>query len=224
MKTLLIAVLALCACKDSSMTTSSTTTATVTASTPATASATAATTTTATATAAVATATGAGLPRAKDILPAGEVSGDSLVVVGDGYRFQVPPVFASTGAGKYTGRVSGMIADTTLTFWVSKEPFAGDTKALVARELDEAKATRATITQAAGPAMMKTAGTMDNAHAQRFVAQFPDRYEMREMTVYKGNAYVFHCATPAVLNAWINVGSDCMIKGTTFHVAPPAST
>lgn len=27
------------------------------------------------------------LPRAKDVLPPGEVSGDSLVVTGDGYRF-----------------------------------------------------------------------------------------------------------------------------------------
>lgn len=229
-KTLAFAALAIVSCKlskheeSSTTTTTADTTTTSTVTTAALATAAMAPTTAVTAPTSASTAPSSALPRAKDVLPAGEVSGESLAVIADGYRFQIPPTLSSTGTGNvYSGKVSGMIADTTLSIWVTKEPFTGDAKALVTREVNAAKTAKATITQAAGPAMMSTQGSMDNSHAQRFVAQFADRYEMREVTVYKGTAYIFHCETPATLNAWINVGSDCMIKGTTFHVAPPAT-
>ncbi len=220
MKKLLAAlVVTIAACNKDSATTTTTSSAT-TETTTAAATATATATASATATATPSSAVGSGLPRAKDVLPAGEVSGESLVVMGDGYRFQIPPTLAASGT-KYTGKVSGMIGDATLTMWVTKEPFAGDVKALAARETKDATSAGGKITESLSPAMMKTAGTMDNSHAQRFVVQLPGRYEMRELTVNHGTAYIFHCETPDVLNAWINVGSDCMIKGTTFHVAPP---
>ena len=113
-----------------------------------------------------------------------------------------------------------MMGDAVLTLWVTREAFRGDTSALAARETKAITAAKGTISEN-GPVMMTTAGTVDNKHAQRIVVHLADHYEMRVMTVHGTDAFIFHCETPDVPNAWINVGSDCMIRGTTFHVAPP---
>lgn len=115
-----------------------------------------------------------------------------------------------------------MISDAKLSLWVTKEAFKGDTKALVARETTAAKAASAKV-DPPEPSFIHTAGVADTTHAQRFIAHFPDRIELRVMTVNAGNAFILHCETPEAPNAWINVGSTCMIRGVTLHVAPPTT-
>jgi hypothetical protein len=46
------------------------------------------------------------------------------------------------------------------------------------------------------------------------------KLDMRVMAVHEKQAYIFHCETALAPGAWANVGSDCMIRGTTLHVAP----
>ncbi len=211
-------MLVFAACKrDESTTTAPTETTTSTMTASATAAATTPTTTSSV------TVLRTPLPRAKDVLPAGEVSGDSLVVTGDGYRFQIPPGLAGNDRPfgvVYSGTYAGMISDAKLSVWVTKEAFKSDTKALVVRETTAAKAASAKV-DPAEPSFITTAGVADTSHAQRFIAHFPDRIELRVMTVNAGNAFILHCETPEAPNAWINVGSTCMTRGVTLHVAPP---
>jgi hypothetical protein len=162
------------------------------------------------------------LPKAEDVLPSGEVSPGSLVVTGEGFRFQVKPEFKKIEHPKagfaYHAKIKGIIKEGELTLYVTREPFKGKLAALVARESKR-------VTDAGGklgvntPVKIKIAGAMSDAH--RFRAKGKDTVDLHVMAVHGGFAYIFHCETPNVPMAWPNVGSDCMIRGSTFHVAPP---
>jgi hypothetical protein len=64
------------------------------------------------------------------------------------------------------------------------------------------------------------AGAMSEAHRLR--AKGKNTIDLRVIAVHAGDAFIFHCETPSIPMAWANVGSDCMIRGATFHVAPPS--
>jgi hypothetical protein len=156
------------------------------------------------------------------VLPKGEVSQGSLVVTGEGYRFQVEPEFKKIehpkGGFAYHAKIKGIVKEAELTLYVTRETYKGDLAALVARETKS-------VTDAVGkvgistPVMIHVAGAMSKAH--RFRAKGKDTIDLRVMVVHGGDAYIFHCETPNIPMAWPNVGSDCMIRGATFHVAPP---
>lgn len=40
--------------------------------------------------------------------------------------------------------------------------------------------------------------------------------------MHEGTAYTLHCRMPNESMGWTNLGTDCMARGATFHVAPPA--
>jgi hypothetical protein len=169
----------------------------------------------------------AALPKAEDVLPAGEVSKGSLVVNGEGFRYQIPADFKKTDhAGSksaYTGTDKGMMSDAPMTLWAGREAFAGQLAALVDRETKAVTAKGGKV-EMSTLVQLKIAGVLKQEVAQRFRATFPDRIELRVMAVHEKFAYLFHCETPNKPNAWLNVGSDCMIRGVTFHVAPPPGT
>jgi len=166
-------------------------------------------------------AAGGELPRAEDVLPPGEVSKGSLVVKGDGYRFQVRPehkrVELEGGQVAYRGTTKGMVKPAELTLYVTREPFDKPLAALVERETKSVtdKAGKVSMSM---PVKIKITGALSDAH--RFRAKVGGKLDMRVMAVHDKTAFIFHCETPDVPLAWPNVGSDCMIRGSTFHVAP----
>jgi hypothetical protein len=162
-------------------------------------------------------------PRAEDVLPSGEVSKGSLVVAGEGYRFQVPSGFepakhtASPVAAR--GVVKGFVRDAPLTIYATVEPFSGDLDALAER-------TRKAAEQAGDEVKKDQTGLMSvagkTATGRRLLVKNAERYLFRVMAVHEGKAYTMHIETPNAENAWANVGADITIRGLTFHVAPPA--
>ena len=162
------------------------------------------------------------LPKAEDVLPPGEVSKGSLVVTGDGYRFQVKPMFKLVdhprGKPAYQAKVEGIISEAEITLFVVREPFAGDLEALTKRETDKVTAKGGKL-QDAMDALVKVAGKYQSGH--RFFARVDGRLDLLVFTVHDGSAWIFHAETPDKNNPWPNVGSDMMIRGSTFHVAPP---
>jgi hypothetical protein len=164
-------------------------------------------------------------PLSSDVLPRDEATPKTRVVIGDGFRFQIPQDFQrvdrANGQAAYAGTVEGFASSTTMTFWAASEPFAGTLDALVDREVRAATAANATAPQV-GPVLLQLAGDIKQNYARRLTIEFSDRFELRTVTVHQGKAYIHHCETPNVPNAWANVGSDCLARGTTFHVAPPA--
>lgn len=169
-----------------------------------------------------ATAPAGSLPRAKDVLPEGEVSGDKLAVIGDGYRFQVKPELKPVphplAGTAYTGSFDTVIGTSTMTVFVTHEPFTGDLDALAKRQTDAAKAAGGTVTLD-GPVKTFTAGSLQDGY--RFLAILKDDLDEQVMVVHDGTAWVLHSTTPNVPNAFAMVGSDLAISGATFHVAPP---
>lgn len=167
-----------------------------------------------------------GLPRAEDVLPSGEVSQGSLAVLADGYRFQVPEGFEPAevdveGAEQvYAGDVDGIISPTRLTFYVTHEPFDGDTAAYVAQRKEQLSGVEGNELHDMPPAFMKVAG--QGTQGIRWRVSNQEGIELQQAYVHEGTAYTLHCAIPAQPNGWPNVGSDCMAKGATFHIAPPA--
>lgn len=165
----------------------------------------------------------AALPRAEDVLPPREVSSGSLVVRADGYRFQVPPVLQPVtlpnGIAAYRGSVPGVTAPAELTMYVTHAPFPGDLDALTVRERADVTSHGGTIAQAMAPTTISIAGTTGSA--ARIQATVGRVDELRVLAVHDGEAYVFHCETPDVPDAWTNVGSDCVLRGATLHIAPP---
>src|SRR6185295_6838575 len=111
------------------------------------------------------------LPKAEDVLPPGEVSKGSLVVLGDGYRFQVKPNFKLVdhprGKPAYQASVAGIIKDAEDTLFVVREPFAGDLEALVKRETDKVTAKGGKVSDSM-EAFTKVAGKFQSGH--RFFA------------------------------------------------------
>jgi hypothetical protein len=155
-----------------------------------------------------------------DVLPKDEATPKTRVVSGDGFRYQIPQDSSPTtidGAAAYTATVSGFGSDAKLTFWATSEPFKGSLLELVARE---AKAAGVKGEPDAGWVMVQVAGDIKQNYAKRMTLTLPDRMELRTMVVHDGKAYIHHCATPNVSNAWANVGSDCTARATTFHIAP----
>lgn len=166
------------------------------------------------------------LPLSGDVLPSGEATPNTRVVSGPGYRFQIPQDATREDRGglpAYIAMVEGFGSRAPITFWVTTEPFKGELDALVDRE------TRAVIAEKAsepdvGPVMVQVTDNIKQGYAKRMTVKFPDRIELRTLVVHEGTAYVLHCATPNVANAWANVGSDCITRSTTLHVAPGAPT
>ena len=169
------------------------------------------------------------LPRAQDVLPKGEATPNTRVVVGDGFRYQIPEGFQKvehpSKQPAYQGNVDGFAGPAPLTFWAMREPFTGNLDALVEREAKAATAAGAKVPTegmlAAGPVLVQVAGAIKKDYARRTRMQFADHFDLRTMVVHDGHAYIHHCETPTVPNAWANVGTDCITRGTTFHVAPP---
>lgn len=171
-----------------------------------------------------AAAGGPALPLSADVLPSGEATPDARVVVGDGYLFQIPKDFQQvahpSGNPAYAGIVKGFGGPAQMTFWAQRAPFTGDLEQLVKREVDAA--TQAGATEAKpGPVMAFVGGGVKQGYAMRLTIKTPERFELRTVVAHDGAAYIHHCETPNVPNAWANVGSDCIVRGTTFHVAPP---
>ena len=164
------------------------------------------------------------LPRAKGLLPEGELSGDvSLAVIGDGYRFQVKPGFKPVphpvAGTAYTGSFDMGLGMATMTVFVTHEPFTGDLDALAKRQTDAARAAGAKI-EIEGPVKVLTEGHYSDV-GYRFLSIEKDVLDEQVVTVHDGTAWVFHSQTPNVPNAVAFVGADLAISGSTFHVAPP---
>jgi hypothetical protein len=144
-------------------------------------------------------------------------------VIGDGFLYQVPDAFKQTalpdGTPAYTGTIEGADTPAKLTFWATTEPFTGDLAALAARETQRAISDGGSPD--AGPVMVTVAGQDKQDYAQRITIKFADRIELRTIAVHGGVAYIHHCETPNVRNAWANVGTECIARGTSFHIAPP---
>lgn len=163
------------------------------------------------------------LPLSTEVLPSGEATPDSRVVVGDGYLFQIPKDFKRVdlpgGTPAYTGTVKGFGGPAPLTFWAQREPFRGNLEKLTTRETEAA--TKAGATDVKPSPVMAFVGTeVKQRYATRLTIKTAARMELRTVVVHGGVAYIHHCETPNVPNAWANVGSDCITRGTTFHIAP----
>jgi hypothetical protein len=167
-----------------------------------------------------------GLPRSEDVLPRGEVSSGSVVVASTGFRHQVPAgarpasVLGAEGQG-WTWIARGFIGDAPLTVYVEKRDFTGQLADFAAEAKMRIVAGGGKVTLD-GPVMASVAGRMANDHAHRLIGRYADIYDMMVLIVHDSGSYIFHCQTPNVANAWANVGTDCLVRGTTFHVAPPA--
>lgn len=161
------------------------------------------------------------LPRAEDVLPPGEVSADALVVAGEGYRFQIRPALTEVpdapGTRAFRGRLEGMMRPTDVSVWMAREPYAGDLAALV--EQYRTINVTAEVTQDT-PVTIARAGEMTQS-AHRFVFTGSSSVRMLVLAVDGGHSYTFRCELPPEPNAWINAGVDCMIMGSTLHIAPP---
>jgi hypothetical protein len=162
------------------------------------------------------------LPRAEDVLPAGEVSRGSLVVAGEGYRFQVTPDYKPVDHQRsklaYRATIQGLLAPGHLTLYATRRPFSGDLAALLARETGRITAKGGKLSWGS-PVLIHIAGELKDAH--RFYTIIDGVLDRHVLAVHRGHAYIFHGETPAVTNAWINMGADLMVRGSTFHVAPP---
>ncbi|HZE99001.1 MAG TPA: hypothetical protein VE981_18490, partial [Planctomycetota bacterium] len=162
------------------------------------------------------------LPKAEDVLPPGEVSKGSLVVTGDGYRYQVKTIYKLVdhprGKPAYQAMVNGIISDAEVTLYASREPFTGDLDALVKRETEKITSKGGKVFEDMAVSLF-SAGSRQSGH--RFFAKIDGRVDLLAMGVHDGSAYIFHAETPDKNNPWPNVGSDMMIRGSTFHIAPP---
>ena len=158
-----------------------------------------------------------------DVLPPGEATPKTRVVIGDGFRYQIPETFKKvihpSDALAYSGTVEGFAGPGKLTFWATSEPFTGDLDALVARETQAATVEGGSPD--VGPVMSMIRDEVKQGYAKRITIKYADKIELRTAVAYDGKAYLHHCETPNVPNAWANVGSDCITRGMTFHVAPP---
>jgi hypothetical protein len=165
------------------------------------------------------------LPLSADVLPPGEATPNTRVVVGDGFRYQVPETFKKvihpSDAAAYSGTVEGLAGPAKLTFWATTEPFTGDLDALVARETQAATVEGGSTDP--GPVMSMIKDEVKQGYAKRITIKYADRIELRTAVAYDGKAYLHHCETPNIPNAWANVGSECITRGMTFHVAPGAA-
>lgn len=161
-------------------------------------------------------------PLSADVLPRDEATPKTRAVIADDFRFQIPESFTKAeqdGHVVYTGTVEGFASPATMTFWASSEPFKGNLDALVKRETKaaaDAKGEKPDV----GPVMVFVADQVKQGYAKRLTIKFPDRIELRTVVAHDGKAFIMHCATPNVSNAWANVGSDCITRSTTFNVAP----
>ena len=72
--------------------------------------------------------------------------------------------------------------------------------------------------------LLQLGGDIKQGYARRMTLKFADRIELRTVVAHDGRSFIHHCETPNVPNAWANVGTDCITRGTTFHVMPPAVT
>jgi hypothetical protein len=164
-----------------------------------------------------------GWPRAEAVLPSGEVSRGSVVVAGDGYRFQVPAGFEPTDHPASdlaaAGEAKGFVANATLVIYATVEPFAGDLEALVERERAAARKASFQISKDVSGSLF-VAGAIKGG--RRLVVKSPELVHFRMLATHEGKAYTLHIETPNVANAWANVGTDVIIRGSTFHIAPPA--
>jgi hypothetical protein len=162
------------------------------------------------------------LPRAEDVLPQGEVSRGSLVVTGEQFRFQVTPAYTRVDHSRsklaYRATIEGLLGPGQVTVYATREPFAGDLAALVAREIGRAAAKGGKVAMST-PVLIHVAGSLRDAH--RFYTIIDGVVDLHVLAVHRGHGYVFHGETPALPNAWINMGADLMVRGSTFHVAPP---
>jgi hypothetical protein len=74
------------------------------------------------------------------VLPAGEVSRGSLVVSGDGFRFQVTPDYKPVDHPRssfaYRPTLQGLLTPGVVTLYATREPFSGNLWALSAPTLD----------------------------------------------------------------------------------------
>jgi hypothetical protein len=163
------------------------------------------------------------LPRAEDVLPRDEVSKGSVVVTGEGFRFQVRPEYDRithpSGAVAYRGMEKGVLdPPAEITLYATREQFSGSLATLVSRETKSAVA-RGGILSLNGRIQIHIEGKLGPAH--RFLIRTSELIEFRYMAVHGGYAYIFHAETPRTRTAMVNAGSELMIRGLTFHVAPP---
>lgn len=166
------------------------------------------------------------LPPAKNVLPADEVSGESLVVIEKDFRFQIPPEFKHIEHPRsqvaYQGIEKGLIEDANVTIYVTREPFSNDLNKLVNREkeaLIKKGGDLSKFKERSSEISILIAGKMNPAY--RLWANIDGNLQMQVLAVHNNYAYFFYCETPYKVTAWANVGSFCMIRGATFHVAPP---
>lgn len=162
-------------------------------------------------------------PRAEDVLPSGEVSKGSVVVAGEGYRFQAPAGSAKSAhpgsSVAAVGTVKGMLGTPAqLTMYVTTEPFKEDVAALAESQRAAAKKAGKRIVEDTG-GFMSIAGR--TARGWRLAFASADLLEVRSLLVHDGKAYTLHIETPYVEHVWANLGADLMIKAITLHVAPP---
>lgn len=167
-----------------------------------------------------------GLPMAADVLPPDEVSRGSRAVLADGYRFQVPDGFAAaevdvkSAESVYAGDVDGSVQPSRLTFYVTKETFSGSTPEYADQRMAQLGQVEGKEIRSIGHAFMQAAG--QQVRGTRWRVENEQGIEMQQVYVHDGTAYTLHCAISNEPMNWLNVGSTCMVKGTTFHVAPPA--
>lgn len=159
------------------------------------------------------------LPKAADVLPSGEVSEGSYVVEGDGFRYQVPENYQKTDDGFAFSTLGVGARKAVLRVSARREKYKGKLDDYVAKLKDEATRTGATISREM-PVKMFAKGD-HGATGQRFVVETPEDLDMHIVAVAGGHAYVFRCKIRNGKGAWSNAGSDCMIRGSTFHIAAP---
>ena len=156
----------------------------------------------------------------EDLIPKNELVPGSFVAEGDLFRYQVPIGFKPHGTDGWQGTVTGAIDDAAITLSASERKFKGDIEALVAAETKDATDRGAKI-DLTGPVLVWVAGKVEPTRGRRLLVRFSDRLDYRVLVVRAPNAFVFHCET-ADPEAWKNVGTLCMARGNTFHIAPLA--
>jgi len=171
------------------------------------------------------TPTATNAPATPDLVPRDEAIAGSILVddAADGVRYQLPAGFkpANDAQGSWSGKVKGTNEEAALTVWAARTKFKGDIDALAASETKDIVASGGKV-DLTGPVLVWIAGRAEPARGRRLLGRFDDRLDYRVLVVRAPNAYVFHCQTPQAPDAWANVGSECMARGTTFHVAPPS--
>jgi hypothetical protein len=160
------------------------------------------------------------LPFSVDVLGHDEAQSDTLVVIADTFRFQIPQTFEQQmrdGRVVYSGPIRGRHGPGELTFWATAERFKGTLDALVARET---AAVGATSTSSA-PAVIRHGTAADDVHSRVVMLVFADRTELRTVVIEAGTAYIHHCETANVDDGWDNLGDECRFYASTFAVAQP---